>query len=135
MKKLHFTSSNGVVRIFRTPTSIEPIAILRTSDTAEYIERKLKEAINQLVAQSPVPLDIFNKNGLVRKVAIYGGYWVLNFTPVPVRLPAKRLTLEGDVQYIALRVCMQYGIQEDSVTFHVIKHALRSLFVTKVAKV
>ena len=131
MSKLHYIKSNGIVSIYRTEDTLLPVATFRVGETPDEVADKLSIALNRLKRETACSLEIFNKKGNVRGVVIYGGYWKLNFLSVPTTKCADLFTLKADIEYITLRVCLHYGISEQSVTSYVIRHALRSLFQSK----
>lgn len=94
------------------------------------IDRAAIKNIDQQAAGSFNAACVFNPNGKLYVLSIQSGQWVFRGRNKITRLRVNARTLEADVQYLFLRVCMFYEIDESSVFALVIKHAINSTYRT-----
>lgn len=89
---------------------------------------KAEEKLLELNSESCFSLNkVFNKKGRPRNVVIVSGNWKLNFGGRSKTIKIRHETRSADIAYLTLKVCMHYGIDENSVDAMIIRHSIAAM--------
>lgn len=95
------------------------------------LKKKISSAEEKLLEQKSLNTfslnKIFKPNGRLRNVVIVNNNFKLKLGDKSKTLRVRHETKEADVTYLCLRLCLYYGINENSVDAMIIKHALRTM--------
>lgn len=97
------------------------------------------EYVKQMLSALPIhtPVQLFDNNGYPSDVRIYGDYWVVfketeGRSSIRIRVDAQKL--HADIPYMALRICLKYGLDETSPTYIVLCKSLQAMYDAKYRK-
>lgn len=132
---LHFTLEDSVVTIY-VVASGQPVMLGQISvDSESAVMEQFMQDMGKL-AQAYLPSwtasDIFTPRGTVRGVSLVGSHgarrWVCNLPGVKTfSIQYDATKLHADVAYIAHRIGRVFGFDEDTFTFQIVNHALKSI--------
>jgi hypothetical protein len=97
------------------------------------------EHVKQMLSALPIytPIKLFDSEGYPADVRIYGNYWVVfketaGRSAIRIRVDAQKL--HADIPYMALRICLKYGLDETSPTYIVLCKSLQAMYDAKFRK-
>lgn len=97
------------------------------------------EYVKQMLAALPIhtPVQLFDADGYPSDVRIYGNYWIVfketaNRSSIRIRVDSHKL--HADIPYMALRICLKYGLDESSPTYIVLCKSLQAMYDAKFRK-
>ena len=125
-------TEEGITKIFgKLDSHVIYLGDLTKGFTAS-LKKKIggvEEKLLELQSKDSFSLNkVFKPNGRLRNVVKVNGCWKLKFGSQSKTITMKHVTRNADVSYIALRVCMFYGIDENSVDALIIRHAVNSMY-------
>ncbi|MGL5013435.1 MAG: hypothetical protein ACRC6V_03970 [Bacteroidales bacterium] len=87
-----------------------------------------KYAISGATAAEHRATDIYDKQGRVRSLRIYGCRWKLTVHNITICKKVEAFTLDSDVAYFATRIALSVNMELDSIAFLILTSTIKSMF-------
>lgn len=85
-------------------------------------------AISGATAAKHQATDIYDKQGRLRSLRIYGGQWKLTVHNITICKKVESFTLNSDVTYFATRIALSVNMELDSIAFLILTSTIKSMF-------